>query len=243
MTRLILAGVLVFNSQAAPPTADLLNETFNNATNYDDATWTETVASGGVNDPNETAACPTGTGFGGECYESLCAASNRKAYIYNDLGAAQGGPVYTVLYLYLTGFASWSSTEGVIIMGATTTAVAPTSTSQFQGTLIYDLDGILGGETTCAAPPCFRLLLRMREVGNTLARSPEVSLNSIHQIKFKVDNGGQGEVWLDGTRYILTTLNNEADTQFIWAGQPDFSIGSQTIYFDNVKTSTTGYVE
>jgi hypothetical protein len=115
--QLLLSTVIVIKaSTVVPATADLLNETFDNATNYDDATWTATVASSGVVDPNETVLCPaSGTGWGSECLQMNTGAANRKAYVMNDLGSARADAIYTTYRMGHNRLAHLHGRDNVVI--------------------------------------------------------------------------------------------------------------------------------
>jgi hypothetical protein len=252
--QLLLSTVIVIKaSTVVPATADLLNETFDNATNYDDATWTATVASSGVVDPNETVLCPaSGTGWGSECLQMNTGAANRKAYVMNDLGSARADAIYTTYHLYLDAtMTAWDTTDSHIFMGGTTLSSAiPSASSPFVGTLEWDADGVEGGESNCATganlPACWRLRMR---IGAGTSRAPELTQAVKHTVCFLVDNGSAvGSVWLDGTQY-LSVEQTSADVQFVWAGvmefSPDGPAGTdvEQILMDNVKVSTGGCVD
>jgi hypothetical protein len=229
-----------------PPTADLLSETFNNVTNYDDGTgadaWTEVTESGGEIDPNETALCPAGTGFGStECFQTVATVANQKGYVRNELAALQSGLVYSVHYIYLTGMAAWSDAQEQMILAATTTTSYPSVFSaQWVATLIYDGDGVTSGQTSCAAA-CWRLKVRIG--GVEAAAYPEIAVDTIYKVKFRVDNASAvGEAIL-GSTTLLSSTDSAADVRYIWVGQVDPSRAAGTILFDNVKLSTGGYVE
>lgn len=250
MLHILLLGtvVMIKASVVTPPTADLLNETFDNVTNYDDGQWTATTTGSGTPtvDPNETTTCAaSGTGWGSECLQFNITAANGKAYVMNDLGAAQAGAIYITYHFELETMGAWDTTDSHIFLGGTTTSAAiPAASSPFIGTLEWDADGAEGGESACAAgsnlPACWRLRLR---IGAGTSRAPEVTPGTKYTVCFLVDNGSAvGSVWLNGTQY-LSTEQTSADVQFVWAGIMEFSNEAENIVMDNVKVSTGGCVD
>lgn len=116
-----------------PPSADILSETFNNATNYDDPDWTATTVSSGVLDPNETTLCAAltgfGTGFTSECLESTAGAANRKAWTTNLLGALHDDLQYVVVYFAIHAMTAWTDGQTQVIVEGRSNFCGPTSTT------------------------------------------------------------------------------------------------------------------
>jgi len=252
LAALLLGPIIVIKaSTVVPATADLLLETFNDVTNYDDGlaganSWAETTAGTTPTlDSNETVLCSTGTGWSSQCLENTVAGSNRKAYSMNDLGSARADAIYITYHMYMVAMTAWTVGQSHVLLGGTTTSAAiPGAASPFVATLEWDDDGVEGGESNCASganlPACWRLRMR---IGGGTSRAPEITVAANHNIRFKVDNGSAvGEAWLDGVQYLFTEQTS-TDVQYIWQGIMEFSPAAESIVYDNTKVSTGGYVD
>jgi hypothetical protein len=237
--------------KASAPTADVLNESFNNATNYDDGlgagAWAEAEVDGGDIDSNETVLCPVGTGFGSQCLESTAGAANRKAHAENDLGSGRDDQLYVVVYFAMTGMGAWTDASSQVIVEGRTLAGegASIATAAFGAALIYDADGITSGYNDCAGPTaCWRLNMRIGGVGGPVPGGlPQVVPDTIYKLKFRVDKGSAtGEAVLNSTT-IVSSQDSTYTLQYVRLGQEQYSLAAETILFDNLKISTTGYVE
>lgn len=248
INALLLSTVIMLGGAGPPATANVLDETFNNATNYDNTHWVETTVSAGVIDPNETTLCLSGTGFSGQCLESTAGGTNRKGYTENDLTVPYQDLVKVVIYfgLHNMGAPADGSTQ-IFVEGRTTAATSPSlGVASFGAQLYYDVDGTGDGipRTTCSVAPCWRLDMRIGGTDNVTAGGrPEILPDTIYRMEFTVDAGtSAGEAKL-GTTTILSNVDSTYTLQFVRLGISEFSVTTETIVMDWAKLSTGGYVE
>lgn len=246
ISTLLLSTVIMLSGSGAPATANVLDETFNNVTNYDNTHWTQTTASAGVIDPNETVLCLSGTGFSGECLESSATGTNKKGYTENDLTTPYADLVKIVIYFGIHGMGT--PTDGatqIFVEGRTTAGTSPSlGVASFGAQLVYDSDGITVGKDTCSIAPCWRLDMRVGGTGSTATGGlPEILPDTIYRMEWTVDAGtSAGEAKLNNTT-ILSNIDSTFVLQFVRLGISEFSVTSETIVMDWAKMSTGGYVE
>jgi len=247
---LTCTGACVITLGSCTGCANLLNETFNNVTSYDanfnsDGDWTETV-SDGVIDPNETAQCPSGTGFSGECLESTASAANKKALTENALAIPHDDAVYVVIYFSIHNMTAWAdAAEQVIVEGrAAAGESASLGTAAFGAKLVYDADGITATRDNCSGPSaCWRIDMRVGGEGSTASDGlPQIVPDTIYRLEFTVDKGAAvGEAKL-GAATIVSGIDSASTFQYLRLGQWEFSLAAETILFDWVTAATGGYV-
>ena len=226
-------------------TPNLLNETFTGV-GYAVAGWTETNATG-VIDEDQSASCPAGTGgVAGECLDTNVAGSGNKAYTEWNQGSTRATVTYLSVYFYLSSLGSWSDTQEQDILSVDSqTASAPSAfTATALVTLVYDIDGITGGQTSCGAA-CWRLSTRIG--GTESATIPQVTTGAWHLLHIKMTSGAAtGEVVLDGVT-IGSSLDSDGGGhgawQYIRLGQNASSLAAETIYWDAVKASDNNYAD
>lgn len=138
----------------APPSANILDESFNNATNYDDPDWVATLSGSGTKtlDPNETVLCAAltgfGTGFVSECLESGTTVANGKAYTINSLNALHDDLVYQTVYFAIHGMGAWTDGATQVIVEGRSLFCGPTSTTV---PCLTNTECTTGGDTCQAA--------------------------------------------------------------------------------------------
>jgi len=275
---------------STPAAADVLNESFNNATDYDanhdaDGDWAATTSGSGTKtvDPNETTFCAAltgfGTGFASECLESTTTVANGKAFTINSLTALHDDAVYVTNYFAIHGMGAWADgatqviTEGrSLFCGPTSTtvpcltnaecttggdtcqtAVSPSvGSAAFAAQLVYDADGFTTGRDTCGGGTpraCWRLDMRIGGVGSTASNGlPEVLADQVYKLHFLVDKGSStGEATFTiagGSPVTIVSAQDSAFTLgYVRLGQAEFSLAAETLLYDGVRLSTSGYVD
>lgn len=216
-------------TSAGAGSPDLLDETFNNATDYDDAGWTPTTADGGSVDPNTAdATCPNGTGWSGECM-STSAPAFGKGYSTNDTGTSNVLTFMRVrLYIDDEG---WEDTEGGYILGATTDG----DPFGFQPPALVRLQKV-GAQ----------LQLRLDVKNSTNLDTIDIATDTLYCLEIKVDDNvtaGVGWEWRLGGVSQGSGGNDPGSTRYWSYGFINSADGDGTfmIRWEDVEISSNGY--
>jgi hypothetical protein len=246
-TQALAGSQAVVSKRQAPvvPTADILNETFTDAVGgYATAGWTETGP--GTIDEDETGGCPAGTGWATQCLETSGVQQN--AFTEWNLGSGRTATSYFVIHFDAATLGTWSDTQEQIIFTVDSQTAIPPSvfTASAIASLAYYVDATSDTYSPdCGAYPCFRLTTRIG--GTESATVPEVSLATIHNLRFRITSGAAtGEVIFDGTTIgsgMDSDTGGHGAWQYIRVGHVESSPQTSTIYWDTINVSSTGYVD
>jgi hypothetical protein len=221
MTTVVIGGAVpAVGGFSCSASGDLLEETFDTASGYDDADWTEGVSSATL---DEDLSAPAVTGFNGQCLRAYTGSAWGYARAIN--GCTDTSAVYFRTYFYIQA------------------NDIPTSTCT--RAIIY-MDGTLSGDRIdLCKDGSNNLYLSLKTDSSERDTSGTISIQTSYLLEIKMDNASNAWEWkLDGASLGSGSSPVATNPCPIRIGVVNSQAGDDNldIYWDNVGVSSSGWL-